>query len=263
MIPRAYINEWRSSAPWISDAQVEQDLIICRTLVELFSHHLINETLAFRGGTALHKLYLLPASRYSEDIDLVQIQAGPAGHLMDAVQDVLNPLLGKPSRSQKESSIILTYKTESEIPPVQPIRLKIEVNTREHFSVYGIVDHRYSVSSQWFSKACSIKTYSLNELLGTKLRALYQRRKGRELYDLWLGITRGGAEPTKIVNAFNKYLASENHRVSHEEYRHNLEEKMGRRDFMSDTDSLLQTETDYDPQKAFKIVCENILTLIY
>lgn len=49
MIPRNFIIEWRQHAPWISDAQVEQDLIICRALVELFSSELISKILAFRG----------------------------------------------------------------------------------------------------------------------------------------------------------------------------------------------------------------------
>ncbi len=75
MIPRDYITEWRSEAPWIEDSQVEQDLVISRALVEMFSNPLVAQSLAFRGGTALYKLYLTPAARYSEDIDLVQIEA--------------------------------------------------------------------------------------------------------------------------------------------------------------------------------------------
>ena len=62
---------WRANAPWVEDAQVEQDLVISRALVEMFSHSLLARSLAFRGGTALYKLYLTPAARYSEDIDLV------------------------------------------------------------------------------------------------------------------------------------------------------------------------------------------------
>ena len=79
MIPRDYITEWRAHAPWVQDIQVEQDLIICRALVSIFSHPLLAKGLAFRGGTALYKLYLKPAARYSEDIDLVQITAEPQG----------------------------------------------------------------------------------------------------------------------------------------------------------------------------------------
>ncbi len=79
MIPRDYIIEWRVEAPWVQDSQVEQDLVISRALVEIFSHPLLSRSLAFRGGTALYKLHIRPAARYSEDIDLVQIEAEPAG----------------------------------------------------------------------------------------------------------------------------------------------------------------------------------------
>lgn len=91
MIPRDYINEWRERAPWNEDFQVEQDLVISRALVEIFSDPVLAESLAFRGGTALYKLYLTPPVRYSEDIDLVQVESGPAGPLMDRLRGVLDP----------------------------------------------------------------------------------------------------------------------------------------------------------------------------
>ena len=68
MIPHDYITEWRTVAPWIQDFQVEQDLAISRALVEIYSHALLRDALAFRGGTALYKLHLKPPARYSEDI---------------------------------------------------------------------------------------------------------------------------------------------------------------------------------------------------
>lgn len=71
MIPEIYIQDWRSTAPWAQDVQVEQDLLICRALVEIYKDDYLRENLAFRGGTALHKLFLSPQPRYSEDIDLV------------------------------------------------------------------------------------------------------------------------------------------------------------------------------------------------
>lgn len=75
VIPRAYITAWRSDAPWPDDAQVEQDLVIARALVELFGRPSLAAALAFRGGTALHKLHFESSGRYSEDIDLVQMEA--------------------------------------------------------------------------------------------------------------------------------------------------------------------------------------------
>lgn len=58
MIPVYSIQQWREVVPWTTDAMVEQDLVICRALVSIFSDDFLRENLAFRGGTALHKLYL-------------------------------------------------------------------------------------------------------------------------------------------------------------------------------------------------------------
>jgi len=132
MIPLDYITQWRSHAPWQQISQVEQDLIICRALVDLYSHPVAAENLAFRGGTALFKLHLLPA-RYSEDIDLVQMQAGPIGPIIDAVQEKINPWLGEPKRKQSEGRITLIWRVESE--EGLTLRLKVEINSREHFTV--------------------------------------------------------------------------------------------------------------------------------
>lgn len=86
MIPQAHIQAWRSSAPWPNASQVEQDLIICRALCELFSSPALAGKVAFRGGTAIHKLLFKQPLRYSEDIDLVQTQAEPIGATVDAMR---------------------------------------------------------------------------------------------------------------------------------------------------------------------------------
>lgn len=96
MIPRDFITEWRAHAPWVTDRQVEQDLVLSRALVELYSRPEIARSLAFRGGTALYKLHLRPAARYSEDIDFTQARAGPIGPVLDAIHDALDGWLGAP-----------------------------------------------------------------------------------------------------------------------------------------------------------------------
>ena len=138
MIAAAYIREWRQWVPWAQDAQVEQDLIMCRALVEIFNHPGLAKNLAFRGGTALFKLHLSQA-RYSEDIDLVQVHPGPIGPVMDALQERLNGWLGKPKRNQSEGRITFIYRMQSERGA--PLRLKVEINSREHFSVFGLEEH--------------------------------------------------------------------------------------------------------------------------
>jgi len=262
MIPRANIVEWRSAAPWISDAQVEQDMLICRVLISLFSNNLVAENLAFRGGTALHKLYLKPPSRYSEDIDLVQINAGAIGPVMDAIHQALDGFLGTPKRKQAEDSVTLVYRADSEIPPVVPLKLKVEINTREHFSVLGFREEPFSVDSRWFSGYCKITTYSLDELLGTKLRALYQRRKGRDLFDLWLGLTLGKANPNTVVRTFRKYIEIGGYSVSKMEFMQNLLKKIQTKSFLADTDNLLRPAITYDHKAAFRLIVEQLLELL-
>jgi hypothetical protein len=46
MIPRDYVTAWRVKVPWVEDSQVEQDLIISRALVEIFSDRELASNLA-------------------------------------------------------------------------------------------------------------------------------------------------------------------------------------------------------------------------
>ena len=172
MIPYDYITEWRDRAPWVQDVQVEQDLIIARAIVEVFGHPDLRNSLAFRGGTALYKLHLPPV-RYSEDIDLVQVDPAPIGPTLDAVRSVLDSWLGEPTRKRSTGTVTLAYRVPSEDTPPLTIRLKIEINTREHFTAFGLLHREYAVESRWFTGAATVATYHLDELLGTKLRALY------------------------------------------------------------------------------------------
>jgi len=245
MIPRADIISWRYEAPWISDAQVEQDLLICRVLVEIYQNEALFKHLAFRGGTALHKLYLKPPRRYSEDIDLVQVK-----------------LLGEPQRKQRAESFTLIYKTESEVPPISQLRLKVEINTREHFSILGLRKFPFEVNSRWFKGSCQILTFALEELLGTKVRALYQRRKGRDLFDLWLGLISKKANPDVIVDVFKQYMKNESLSFNRQDYLENLEKKMQHPGFLSDLEPLAAPNINYDVRKAYSLVVKNIISKI-
>ena len=254
MIPRDYITEWRAQAPWVQDFQVEQDLVISKALIDIFTNPVLGEALAFRGGTALYKLFLKPPARYSEDIDLVQVKAEPAGDVMDALHEVLDPWLGNPRYKQTEGRVTFGYRFQSEDTPAIPLRLKVEINTREHFSVYGVQDIPFAVSSRWHSGACAIPSYGLNELLGTKLRALYQRRKGRDLFDLWDGLVRGGAGPQRVVQAFGEYMDAEGHAVSRAEFEENLAAKVADGRFMQDVVPLLAPGVVWKPEEAVRLV---------
>lgn len=250
MIPRDYITEWRAEAPWVQDVQVEQDLVISRALVEIFSDPVLSEALAFRGGTALYKLYLTPAARYSEDIDLVQMTAKPAGPVMDALHAVLDPWLGKPRWKQTEGRVTMVYRFPSEDTPPLTMRLKVEINTREHFAVHGFQRVPFSVTSRWFEGACTIPTYELDELLGTKLRALYQRKKGRDLFDLALALEQDGVDPERVVQTFAAYMENEGHSVSRAQFEENMHIKRADAQFTADIGPLLANGHAWDFEAA-------------
>ena len=276
MIPQANIQEWRSKAPWKTANQVEQDLVISRAIVELFSKQTVSENLAFRGGTALHKLHLAPAMRYSEDIDLVQVRDGNIDHVLDAARQDL-AFLGKPLPELRGGVVdaarrtanrlvrgvrTLTWQFQSETPPLVPLRLKLEINMRERFSVLGFTKSRFAVDSSWFRGQCDLTTYPLDELLGTKMRAQYQRAKGRDLFDLWYGLTAGKADPARMVAVFRRYLKAENRQVSQREFRDDLAAKVKDPDFLADTVDLLHPSLDYSHQEAHRFVEEHLVKLL-
>ncbi len=263
MIPQGYIREWNKYSPWKTNEQIEQDLIICRSLIELFSDDLLSERLAFRGGTALHKLYLEPQPRYSEDIDLVQIIEEPFGPIIDRIRERMI-FLGEPKIKQKASNNTLVYTFESEFPPVRKLNLKIETNCREHFTVSGFVKYPFEVRSSWFNGKCNITTYCVEELLGTKLRALYQRKKGRDLYDLYLALTRlKDLDVAKVLKSYKKYMAFSVERPpSKKDFLKNIEDKMKDKDFLGDITALIYSESAYDIDKAYELVRAEILEKI-
>lgn len=262
MIPRAYITQWANFVPWQTNEQVEQDLVISRALIEIFSDDFLREHLAFRGGTALHKLYLNPQARYSEDIDLVQIKPEPIKETLEHLQKRLE-FLGQGSILQKRDNNTLKFRFESEVPPVQPLRLKVEINCREHFNVLGLKEYPFTVESDWFKGGTGIFTYEIEELLGTKLRALYQRRKGRDLYDLYKAYQKHKPDSEKIVEIYKQYISfSVEHPPSRKQFIQNLEAKMQDREFLGDTAALLRPTESYDAAEAFEFVISELVEKI-
>ncbi len=259
MIPKAFINEWRERAPWRIDAQVEQDLVISRALVNMYSVPELRERLAFRGGTALYKLHLLPPARYSEDIDLVQVEATPIGETLDIVRGALDPWLGTPQRKFKEGRVNLLYRFESEDSPPLRMKLKLEINTREHFTELGLARVPFTVDGRWFAGAAEVTTFDVNELLGTKLRALYQRKKGRDLFDMAYALQRDDVDPKVLLRCFDRYMIEGGHHVTRAQFEANLHEKSTDSDFRDDIEALLGPTIPWDFEDAMQVVLEQVV----
>lgn len=261
MIPENYIISWQQDAPWKDYSQIEQDLLISRALIEIFSDDWLSQKLLFRGGTALYKLYFKEPVRYSEDLDFVMTAKGPVGDILDAVRKKLDLIFEQdPVRLTKKKSAVLKYRFISEFPPHSPRLIKIEMNYSEIKPVLNPVKKEYSVDNPWFRSKADICTYEFDELMATKLRALFQRKKGRDLFDLWMAIERGLADPNRVIECFNKYTEYLQSPISRARFEKNLSLKVLDQDFRADITPLLRSGQNYDIDTAIIILHKNFIS---
>jgi predicted nucleotidyltransferase component of viral defense system len=147
MIIQQYIIAWSQYAPRNSYDLIEHDLVLSKALSELYATPTITENLIFRGETALHKLFFEQAGRFSEDLDFVQIKTEPIGETIDALRACLDSWLGTPKWKQNDGRFTLYYQFETEIELIISRKLKIEINTHEHFNVLPLKEVDFVVDS--------------------------------------------------------------------------------------------------------------------
>jgi len=250
LIPRAYLQEWSTKAPWPDLRQVEQDLIICRALCDLFSAPKLKGRIAFRGGTAINKLLFRQPLRYSEDIDLVQVRPERIGPTIDAVRETL-VWLGDCDRNRAGHSTHLVFRFAPETAPDTELNLKIEINTREHESLLGLKTYPFELSNGWHEARTDIVSFEPEELFGTKLRALLQRRQGRGLVDLNEGLKQLDLDTGKVIACFEHYLDLEGHSISRAEAEQRMLRKLTR-SLTEDVDPLLPAGVRFSEHDAIE-----------
>lgn len=244
MIPAMNIVAWSKTAPWAEDRQVEQDLVICRALVEIFNDGFLRKELRFRGGTALNKLHLPKAYRYSEDIDLTRTSEGVVGPILDQLRKILQPWMGKAHYDLGEIGPRLTFTmTAEDKNATQPIRVKVEIATRERTAYDGEKTLALDVKNPWFTGKADIVTFSREEILATKLRALLQRDKGRDLVDLaHATAVFDNLDAARVVALFGKYLAAAGQAISRAEAEERMFDKFDDPSFLTDVRPLLSAD---------------------
>lgn len=232
-------------ANWPLDYQVEQDLIISRSLIEIFNNKYLNDKIAFRGGTALNKLVLPKALRYSEDIDLNRLENSPVKPVIDSFREALDEMLGQPARVKTTAnSIKILYDYPSIDEGTK--RLKVEINVRETLPSKPLLKVPYEVNSDYFKGKTTISAFDTEEMIGSKIRALYQRNKGRDLFDLY-ELSKLNLNWKNIVASF-KLL---NIGASRKDFEKNLALRMENPEFLEDIIPLLPSGVNYDPVTAF------------
>ncbi|MDR2620486.1 MAG: nucleotidyl transferase AbiEii/AbiGii toxin family protein [Propionibacteriaceae bacterium] len=251
------IAAWGITHPWASADQIEQDLLLSRAICAVATDPYLGQELVFRGGTALHKLHLPQPLRYSEDLDYVRTTSGGIGELTGTLLD-LGRTLGFDVRSRISEHPKVFWRTTSQTGTL--LRIKIEVNTHERSPALPVVERYFQVVSPWWAGEAAVRTFQLPELIATKLRALYQRSKGRDLFDLWLALTQTSLEPTQVLSAFAPYRP---YGYTTKTAIANLQAKLATPDFRHDSDELaIQSSPRYDPDEAAALVINSLLSQI-
>lgn len=260
MIYQTHLTAWQVHAPWPKRSQIEQDLRLSRGVAAIFADDILYEHLAMRGGTVLHKAHLAPAARYSEDIDLVLVKSMNTDTLDAHLRRVLTPVLGRPSDSLiadawlavrnvlRPSKILRIAYRFVPVGLQREETIKVEVNLNESASLYPLVSVEMDTldddGERIRAKALS---YDINEMLGTKTRALMQREQGRDLFDLFhawqlseAGTTPYAVNGAKAMEAFAWYLEKEGTRLGRDEANALLDVRLRKESFRRDMDTLLR-----------------------
>lgn len=140
------------------------------------------------------------------------------------------------------------------------LRIKVEINTHETSPARTLVEMPFSVTSSWFSGACGLTTFTPAELVSTKIRALFQRSKGRDVFDLWLALQQLDVDPVEILNCFKPYRP-ENYTSTRAI--DNLRAKLADPTFRDDLHLLVtQTPTGYNIDEASELIIEELLSKV-
>jgi predicted nucleotidyltransferase component of viral defense system len=261
MIPQPYITRWSEQAGWPAESQIEQDLILSRLIVEIANDELLADELAFRGGTCLHKLHLPRAARYSEDLDYTRTSDAPKiGECLTALRRIAAGI-GLHERRRKFPShdsdmACIWFHATSEGDENTQISIKIEINVREStpYRAHTLVTHE--VESDWWSGRARVRTFQVEEILATKLRALYARRKGRDLYDLWLALTELTVDHQLVIDGLAHYMGSRIY--SYRQLHANLADKLTNHEFVEDVHSLARDLGGYEHQAAAELLMQRL-----
>lgn len=257
MISRSQIANWRPRHNWLTDDQVEQDFLLSQAICEIGNDELLSSELVLRGGTAYHKLFLPEPLRYSEDLDYVRTSAGGIGDIMKSLT-ALGQKLGFEVRTKPGMypKVFWRYVSESGTK----MKIKIEMNTFERSPMLELQRIRHAADTPYYSTSTDVLTFQAEELVATKIRALYQRSKGRDLFDLWLALVELELNPETIVKAFPAYRPDGMTRKSLLE---NLKAKLSDPQFRSDMDNLADLDKlHYDVDSAADLFIQRISPLL-
>lgn len=118
----------------------------------------------------------------------------------------------------------------------------------------------FQMENSWYSGEAELTSFELEELLGTKLRALYERKKGRDLFNLHYAKQHASIDTDRVLQCYQHYVkTSAGKPPTKKQFLQNLEEKVADPAFEGDLEGLLRPGIEYDQEEAFEWVKEALI----
>lgn len=196
---------------------MEKDYALAWLLYGIYNSKL-KDVLAFKGGTALSKIYFPKFWRLSEDLDFTAVKQIQPKEMETMLKDCLNMLNEKTGMSFHVASfhsnpehIIISVQFTGPLGK-NAIRMDISLNETlvTKFLKKKIADD-YSDSKKF-----DVLVYSLDEIFLEKLRSIIQRGKSRDYFDAWMLLKKSRFDKDKIKKLFAEKCNFKNIKPSYE-----------------------------------------------
>lgn len=230
-------------------------------IAEIAGDDLLGSELSLRGGTCIHKLHFPRPARYSEDLDYVRRTHSGIKPFLRALTGVADRV-GLVEAGTEFSGPMVHARFDAEpTAGAGRIRVKVEINVVETDSLLPRIDRPLEVDNPWWTGSAAVPTFAVEELLGTKLRALYQRSKGRDLFDLWLALTTLDVEDESTIDCFRHYIGAQE--FTFPQLAQNLAAKLEDQGFRADLATLVtELPMEYRADEAASVLMSRLGRLL-
>ena len=176
---------------------VEKDFVLTYVLKKIYESDL-KDIFVFKGGTALHKLYL--NKRFSVDLDFTALKMH-TDKLKSIIEDsTIKSKIKDINDIGSSTRITLGYVSVLKYPN----RIFLDLSKREK----PVLPPVRKIIHSFFFKKFEVLTFQLEELLAEKLRALMQRKKPRDYLDVYYLIEYGKVDFKKAIKIAKEKLSS-------------------------------------------------------
>ena len=207
MIPSRALDEWQRVVPWTSPHEIEQDLVLARLIAEVAQHPVVGSSLALKGGTCLHKLWLPEPWRYSEDLDYDVCGEVSLDDVKNAIAEIGHRVgfSTHAARMGRGEQPVHHTRLHGSFGDGAPMAIKIDVDAHASEPALPHASRPFAVDSSWFRSNAEVVCHKPAELLASKVAALYRRRRHRDLFDIWAALKAGIATPQEVAGCFERY----------------------------------------------------------